>query len=154
MLHCPYTQDARDAIDVPNDCADLAELFRVISLKAICLLCKAVLNCKDHWILLAPFELKFALRFRLNDLCDVILLEFCLNEFVHTYIGNLYGATSTLTYLRTCKSVQSEADWDCLGPLDNVLFMAIRALFSLALIMGVGPLIRWAPGARVLPQCP
>ena len=48
MLRCPYTQVARDAVNVPNDCADLAELFGALALKDICLLCKAVLNCKDY----------------------------------------------------------------------------------------------------------
>ena len=48
MLRCPYTQVARDAVNVPNDCADLAELFGALALKDICLLCKAVLDCKDY----------------------------------------------------------------------------------------------------------
>ena len=48
MLQCPYTQAARDAVSVPNGCADLAELFNTMSTKSICTLCKAVLNCKDY----------------------------------------------------------------------------------------------------------
>ena len=48
MLQCPLTQDARDAIDIPNNCADLADFFMVTSVKNICLLSKAVLDCRDY----------------------------------------------------------------------------------------------------------
>ena len=48
MLQCPLTQDARDAIDIPNNCADLADFFMVTSIKNISLLSKAVLDCRDY----------------------------------------------------------------------------------------------------------
>jgi hypothetical protein len=48
MLQCPYTQAARDAIHIPDDCADLALLFSTIPINSACCLCEAVLNCRHY----------------------------------------------------------------------------------------------------------
>ena len=48
MLRCAYTNDTRRLLNIPNDCADLSELYRDIPCANICSLSKAVLDLQQY----------------------------------------------------------------------------------------------------------
>ena len=48
MLQCPYTDDARRLLNIPNDCVELSGLYRNVPCADICSLSKTILDLQHY----------------------------------------------------------------------------------------------------------